>query len=251
MNASVKTACGGYGAFELKSTYQRNMILGTLITALLTTCIILGLYVYQALTPALIEIPGRPLSDGGVVIDRIAPPSIRPPETSIDIEGKIEQLREQIGIPIPVHDNGESNDGMIISGDDLKRYNDYIIEETKIADVGDDTILIIEDRPDYPEMNEFVSVSSQPVMIYEEPLDYPSLAKKIGWEGELWVKALVDKDGNVVEAVIYKASGTNVGFEEAAVAAALKCKYKPAIKDGHPIAVWVSYKVEFRLRLPN
>ncbi len=251
MKATVKTACGGYGAFELKSTYQRNMMLGTLSTALLTGCIILGLYVYQALTPEVIEITGRPPIKISKDIREIPTQSIRPPETSIDIAGKIEQLRERIGIPVPVDEDGENNDGMIITLEELRQYNEFVEEETKVGSFGDDTILIFEDQPDYPEMNEFVSVSSQPVMIYEEPPDYPSLAKKIGWEGELWIKALVDKDGNVVEAVIYKASGTNVGFEEAAVDAAMKCKYKPAIKDGYPVAVWVSYKVEFRLRSPN
>jgi len=38
-----------------------------------------------------------------------------------------------------------------------------------------------------------------------------------------------------------------MGFEEAAVKAAYKCRYRPAIQNGNPIGVWISYTVEFVL----
>ncbi|MFH2204893.1 MAG: energy transducer TonB [Elusimicrobiota bacterium] len=50
------------------------------------------------------------------------------------------------------------------------------------------------------------------------------------------------------DAIIQKASGTNAGFEEAALTAAMKNRYKPAIQNGRPIPVWVSYRVVFELK---
>jgi TonB family protein len=47
---------------------------------------------------------------------------------------------------------------------------------------------------------------------------------------------------------VAKSSGSNVGFDEAAVEAALQCIYKPAIQNGQPVAVWVTYPVEFKLK---
>ena len=64
--------------------------------------------------------------------------------------------------------------------------------------------------------------------------------------GLVWVKALVDKEGNVRQAMVLKSSGTQA-FDDAAVAAAYKNKFKPGIQNGRPVAVWVSYKVEFKL----
>ena len=40
-------------------------------------------------------------------------------------------------------------------------------------------------------------------------------------------------------------------FDDAAIEAAYKCKYKPAIQNGRPVAVWVSYQVEFVLEEAN
>ena len=48
--------------------------------------------------------------------------------------------------------------------------------------------------------------------------------------------------------VITKSSGSAAGFDEAALAAAWEIRYVPATQNGHPVAVWVTYKVSFRLK---
>ena len=60
-------------------------------------------------------------------------------------------------------------------------------------------------------------------------------------------KALVDIDGSVRDAMIFVSSNSKAGFDDEALRAAYKCKYKPAIHDGRPVPIWVSYKVEFVL----
>ena len=92
----------------------------------------------------------------------------------------------------------------------------------------------------------FVEVDTYPEMIFQESPVYPESAKKAGTEGVVWVKAFVSEDGAVTEAIVAKTSET-ADLDDAALAAALKNKFKPATQDGKPVSVWVTYKVEFAL----
>ena len=131
---------------------------------------------------------------------------------------------------------------MIASRDDLAEIVAPDISES-MMDGGADIIVDIEDY--MPGANEFVPVEIPAEMIYEHVPEYPRLAKTAGMEAVVWVKALVDKNGSVRDAMILKSSGSKAGFDEAAVKAAFKCRFKPAIQNGRPVAVWVSYQVEF------
>jgi len=116
---------------------------------------------------------------------------------------------------------------------------------TEIAEGGDIAVEI--DPDDYlPAPDEFVPVEIYPEMIYQHQPDYPRLAKQAGITGTVWVKALVNEEGNVLKAIVAKSSGT-VSLDEAAVEAAKKNKFKPGIQNGRPVKVWVTYPVEFTL----
>jgi protein TonB len=97
-----------------------------------------------------------------------------------------------------------------------------------------------------PSSKEFIPVEEQPVMIYQEKPIYPPDAKAAGIAGEMWVKAGVDKRGIVRSATVGRSSG-NKSLDDAALAAAWKCKFKPAVQNGKPVGVWVTYMVEFKL----
>jgi TonB family protein len=102
-------------------------------------------------------------------------------------------------------------------------------------------------RDSFPGPDEFVPVDVLPEMIERVPPVYPDSCRLHEISGTLWVKALVDIDGKVRDAHIVKGSGTDCGLAEAALAAARKTRFKPALVDGRPVAVWVTYKVEFAL----
>ena len=97
-----------------------------------------------------------------------------------------------------------------------------------------------------PRPDDFVEVETMPEMIYTESPVYPDSVKKDGITGEVWIKSLVDKQGSVQTAIVGKSSGTPA-LDEAALKAAYKCKFHPAMQDSQPVAVWVTYKVEFTL----
>jgi protein TonB len=99
----------------------------------------------------------------------------------------------------------------------------------------------------YPKPDEFVPVQSMPKLVKLAQPAYPEIAVLTRVEGELWVKVLVGRDGQVRDAIIVKESGTNVGFEKAALDAAYQNRYVPAIQNKKPVAVWATYKVVFKL----
>jgi TonB family protein len=99
-----------------------------------------------------------------------------------------------------------------------------------------------------PSPDEFVPYDTPPVPLNEVEYEYPPEALEKGIEGTVWVKALIDTKGDVREAMIFKDSGTDVGFEEVALRGAFQVKYRPALYKGKPVAVWVVYPVHFSIR---
>lgn len=75
---------------------------------------------------------------------------------------------------------------------------------------------------------------------------YTDEARKKKIEGTVTVSIVVDKDGDVVDAKIVK--GLGYGLDENAIAAVKEWKYKPAEKDGIPVAVRMNVDVDFYLR---
>ncbi len=98
-----------------------------------------------------------------------------------------------------------------------------------------------------PGPDDFVAVDKMPVMIYQATPEYPRLARQAGMEGTVWIKSYVNEQGLVENAVVSKPSGSKAGFEKSALKSAYECKYKPAMKDGEPVPVWITYKVNFVL----
>ncbi|MCP4580185.1 MAG: energy transducer TonB [candidate division Zixibacteria bacterium] len=90
-----------------------------------------------------------------------------------------------------------------------------------------------------------ISVEKMPKMIKAVPPDYPMGAFGMNTGGEVWIKAYIDARGKVEYAEIYDSSGTNFGFEEAALEAAKKNEFEPFEIDGENHPIWVIYKVSF------
>ena len=99
-----------------------------------------------------------------------------------------------------------------------------------------------------PQPDQFIPFEVAPAQVNQVTPIYPPLAQRAGIEGIVWINVLIAKDGTVRDVIVVKDSGANAGFEEAAVDAAYKTVWKPAIANGQPIAVWATYKVEFTLK---
>lgn len=96
----------------------------------------------------------------------------------------------------------------------------------------------------------FVAVEDMPEPLgglkgIQEKIVYPEIAKRMGVEGKVHVRAFVDESGNVTDVQIIK--GIGAGCDEAALDAVLKTKFKPGKQRGKPVKVQVTIPINFRL----
>jgi TonB family protein len=92
---------------------------------------------------------------------------------------------------------------------------------------------------------DYVEYDKPPEVINQVQPVYPVAALKDSVQGTVWLKVWIDDLGKVVEVKMQKSDGKM--FDQAAIAAAKQWTFKPAIKKGKPIAVWVSIPFRFKL----
>jgi protein TonB len=244
-----------YGAYELKRSYQSHLGWGITIGATLHVAAILSfLYFVKAsdvtIMPTVATEPTEPGTDGESVFDRVREIDWKSPGSLATTSSPT--IPELYGVPVPAPDEEFALDYS------APRLNDGLFEGTGLdmpegigSGVGSGSGgggLGTAGSNAEPLPGVFVAVESGPVRVKHVAPDFPEMARLTGREGRVVVRALVDRDGTVRRAEIAKSSGTNVGFDEAAVDAALRCLYKPAIQNGMPVMVWVTYLVEFKLK---
>ncbi|HZV63349.1 MAG TPA: energy transducer TonB, partial [Telluria sp.] len=78
-----------------------------------------------------------------------------------------------------------------------------------------------------------------------QPL-YPSLSKRLGEQGQVLLRVLVNEQGLPDQVVVLTSSGS-ARLDEAARQAALHALFKPHIEDGRPVAVFVLVPLNFLL----
>ncbi|UCG62658.1 MAG: energy transducer TonB [Candidatus Zixiibacteriota bacterium] len=233
-----------YGAYELKARYQRNFGLGTIITLAFVLLILLVVWVITALGEEdleAIDLSSRVIK---TVADLGPPPSVqkRPPQVNVN---QPQVAAPKVGIPKPVADDEVIDEDVVLATRD--ELAEIVAPDITAASDGEGDIVVDIADDDYlPAPDEFYPVEIYPEMIHQTTPEYPRLARQAGITGIVWVRALVDKEGNVRKAMVHKTSGTK-SLDEAAVAAAYDNKFKPGIQNGRPVNCWVSYKVTFEL----
>lgn len=245
-NPSTPEITFPYGAFELKRSYQKHLGLSTIIAALSFLAVMGLVQLYSVITAegevtATRVVRIRTLSELG------APPSVSQTQVpQLAVAQPQIAAAPKVGIPKAVPDEEAPEEVTIATQAELGQISD--LKAGLLGEGGGDSIAIEIPIEEYlPPPDEFVPFDEMPVPINPGRPPYPELARKAGIEGTVWVKALVDKRGKVRDVLVVKESGANAGFEEAAIQHGYTIKYKPAISNGQPIAVWVTYPVHFTL----
>jgi TonB family protein len=90
---------------------------------------------------------------------------------------------------------------------------------------------------------------TNPVLItkFRKLPKYPETARQMRREGRVKLEAVVHKDGTVGDLKVVESGTPDCGFEDAAIAAVRRWKYKPAVKNGARIAVRFAIIVDFFL----
>jgi protein TonB len=121
--------------------------------------------------------------------------------------------------------------------------------------IGEGTQIIVEENirveeevevPPWVEVNVGVEYSEAPVIVHEVRPKYPDIARDSRVEGDVTLFVYIDESGNVRNAIVQASPGLPA-LDEAAIKAAMKCKFKPAKQQGVPVGVWYNIVMKFRL----
>ncbi len=231
------------GSYELKRTYQRNMAIGFGVSGAAHVIGILLVILIASIANKPVEAPEYVIRTKA---DLIVPPSLSNTQQEIKVAVPEHVAKPSVGVPTPVPDEEAPEEANIQTQEQLANLAPSAPVENLEGNVSVDVNKVVDEL--LPTPDQFVPFEEAPVQITTVQPKYPELAQKANITGVVWVKALVDKEGKVRNVLIVKDSGANAGFEESAIEAAKETVWKPAISNGQPIAVWVTYKVEFRLK---
>jgi len=110
------------------------------------------------------------------------------------------------------------------------------------------TLLSVAQQPAEPARSpEFVKIGpgvTPPEVVKKKDPKYTREAREAELEGLVMVEADIGPDGRVHDARVLRPLG--MGLDQRAVDAVKKWKFKPAMKDGHPVWVQVTVEVLFR-----
>lgn len=131
-----------------------------------------------------------------------------------------------------------------VEAEDDEMLDDVTIEDTEVTFEPMDE-LPPPPPPEEEEVFEFFAVSEKPVILHKETPVYPDLARKAGIEGIVVVTVTIGKTGLVEDARIFKSLPM---LDEAALAAAKKCKFKPAKQRDKFVKVKMNIPFHFKLK---
>ncbi len=86
---------------------------------------------------------------------------------------------------------------------------------------------------------------SVPSVMYKIDPEYSDEARKAKFQGTVVLTAIVDTDGIAKNIKVMRPLG--LGLDERAIEAIKKWRFRPGMKDGKPVAVFITIEVNFRL----
>jgi protein TonB len=175
------------------------------------------------------------------IIDMGVPPSLSQEESAPAVNVAAQVAPPSIGIPEPVPDF-KAEAATIATTEEMSAAL-VPTDMSMLGGEGDSLVVDLGGSGD-PNPGDFVQYEDPPVPISVPPPDYPEMARMADVEGTVMVRALVGKDGNVKEAIV--ANGIPM-LNDAAIEAVKKAKFKPALQQHRPVAVWVVIPMKFKL----
>jgi len=93
----------------------------------------------------------------------------------------------------------------------------------------------------------FLAFDEPPQLIEYSAPEYPPLAREAGIEGTVAIRVLVSEEGKVLDATVLQ-SDVTPAMDQAAVQAAMKCRFRPAKQRTVPVKAHVMIPFQFHLR---
>lgn len=223
----------------LRKPFLRVMVTGSILAGILHLAAGAGWYIARTMKRE-VERPREvrvvKIADLGV------PPSLTQRDVSAAAVVAANVAPPSIGVPDPVPDFQAPN--LSIATQEEMAIS---LSPTDLTDFGGSDSLVVDlsgERDASPSPDEFVAYEDPPVLISIAPPVYPEMARAAQAEGVVFVRVLVGKDGKVKDAFVRQ--GITM-LNEAAVDAAKRAVFKPALSQHHPVEVWVEIPLRFSL----
>jgi TonB family protein len=185
--------------------------------------------------------PERPLKF--VIYENLPPPpSIEQPERKKAPKG-LETVAAVGKVPLPVRDEEAEADTIsdAIGASEGEAFGEgtviIVVENIEVEDTG---------KNPWDSVSLVVGYDEPPVIIKTVRPKYPEEAREAKIEGDVTLLVYIDENGDVRNAIVQFSRGS-AALEEAAKKAAMKCKFKPAKRQGVPVGVWYSIVMQFRI----
>ena len=233
-----------YGVREVRTLYPRNASIALLI-AVLFHC--MAIYSFSFLEKNSLTI-GKPSTNSKNPWEKeLTGYNIIPTIPGISGKSAVPKAPEMgkavKGIPVAVPDDKVKPDQTIPDQDNYTSDPGLIFAGS--GGYGSSGSVDLPSLVDEPSPDSFISVEKMPIPITQITPEYPSLARRSGVEGVVWVKILVNKDGKSKKAFVQKTDSDILN--ESALAAARQWMFTPAMMNSGPVAVWVSVPFRFKI----
>jgi periplasmic protein TonB len=240
-----------YGAYLLRKRYAKNAIIAVFLSSLsmgILTCVPGIIKYFSAAVEPLTEI----IYDPPIQIN-ILPP-IEPPQIQTQ-KSTHKPPSNNNSIPIPTSDNLpeiENKDPERNTDDNLGPIDTTAANPDPNGPKGEtvlppDLIPVDTSPKDWAElMPEFPGGENARLKFFADRIRYPEDAVKAGTSGPVFIRFVIDQNGNISDVEIIKGIG-NGCEQEAARVARLMPKWQPGKQGGRPVKVRCVMSVNFRI----
>ena len=130
---------------------------------------------------------------------------------------------------------------LLLTNSLVAQNNDSIQEKLNKNDSDDEVYTEVEEMPEFP------GGQAEMMLFIKTNMQYPLQAKKKGWQGKVFLKFVVNKEGKIINPIILKSSGYQILDNEALRMINTMPKWKPGNKDGLPVNVWFLLPLKYAL----
>ncbi|MGB9772439.1 MAG: TonB family protein [Bacteroidota bacterium] len=100
-------------------------------------------------------------------------------------------------------------------------------------------------KPSTPEPEPFIAVEKIPQPVKLARPVYPDIARRVGVQGMVYVRVLVDEHGKPIKAMVLKSDAEVLN--SAAIDAAMRSEFTPGIMNNGPVKAWVTIPFKFTI----
>jgi TonB family protein len=230
-----------YGAIELRSLYPTFALRGLFLAAALHL-VIIGIYYFgMSLTeyePQIRVVRILSINELG------QPPSTKTALAPPAITNATPAARLANANPVAVPDAAISPETTIQTQEEINQST--VNTDSRIGESGNVVVDVPANGEIEAEPDTFTPVEKLPVPVIQPVPNYPEIPLRAGIEGTVWLRIWVTKEGKAKKAEVVKTDSEL--FNQAAIDAAMKWVFTPAVMNNGPVAVWVTIPFKFQLR---